>query len=172
MKISFMQRLSLGVVSAVVLFAVMLTFMTGIITAVNNIALAVMPPGSPAPFAQPWYEMLISFAVGFIPIATVVWEHQNGKEQSFMERLTLAILVAIILFGTMLAFMTGIVLSTNGIALYYGATTAPFAQPYYELLVSFAVALIPIAIEIEKHMEVKAAKPEVEATAPGPPTSP
>lgn len=169
MKVSFMQRLTLGVVSAVILFAVMLTFMTGIITAVNNIALAYLPVGSVAPFPQPWYEMLISFAVGFIPISVIVWEHQNGKEKSFMERLTLAILVAIILFGTMLVFMTGIVTSTNGIALYYGAATAPFAQPYYELLVSFAVALIPIAIEIEKHLGVKAA---TEEKAPAPSTPP
>ena len=29
-----------------------------------------------APFPQPFWEMLLSFAVAFIPIAVVVWDHQ------------------------------------------------------------------------------------------------
>lgn len=165
MKTSFMSRLSLGVVSGVILFAVMLTFMTGMVTAANNIALAYLPPGTLAPFPQPYYELLLSFAVAFIPISIVVWDHKKGTEDiSFMEKLTLAVMVGIILFGVMLTFMTGIVTATNGIAVAYGAA-APFPQPWYEMLVSFAVAMIPLANEIWKHN----LEDETEAPAKPPP---
>jgi len=31
-------------------------------------------------FPQPFWELLLSFAVAFIPIAIVVWEHQAATE--------------------------------------------------------------------------------------------
>jgi len=31
-----------------------------------------------APFPQPFWELLLSFAVAFIPIAIVVWDHQTA----------------------------------------------------------------------------------------------
>jgi len=74
MKISFMERLTLGIVVALILFGVTFTFTTGITTAVNGIA--AFYKVSSAPFPQPYWELLLSFAVAFIPIAIVVWDHQ------------------------------------------------------------------------------------------------
>lgn len=70
---------------------------------------------------------------------------------SFMARLTLGIIVALILFGVMFTFTTGLTTAVNGIASFYGVTTTPFPQPYWELLLSFAVAFIPIAIVVWDH---------------------
>ena len=162
MKISFMSRLTLGIVVGLILFGVAVTFVTGLTTAVNNIAVFYGVPT--APFPQPWWELLLSFSVGFIPVAIVVWEHRNGEESvSLMERLTLGILVAVILFGVIFTFVTGMTIAVNGIATYYGAT-APFPQPFWELLISFAVALIPISIEIWKHQSATLATSEQAAT--------
>ena len=74
-KISFMSRLTLGILVALILFGVTFTFTTGLTTAVNGIA-AYYAPNANAPFPQPFWELLISFAVAFIPIAIVVWDHQ------------------------------------------------------------------------------------------------
>jgi hypothetical protein len=72
---------------------------------------------------------------------------------SFMSRLTLGILVALILFGVTFTFATGLTTAVNGIAKTYGATTPPFPQPFWELLLSFAVAFIPISIVIWDHQK-------------------
>ena len=160
MKVSFMSRLTLGIVVGLILFGVTMTFGTGLTTAVNNIALFYSSEDAVAPFPQPWWELLLSFSVGFIPVAIVVWEHRNGEESiSLMERLTLGILVAVILFGVVFTFVTGMTIAVNGIATYYGAT-APFPQPFWELLISFAVAFIPIGIEIWKHQRATLATSE------------
>jgi hypothetical protein len=74
-KISFMSRLTLGIIVALILFGVTFTFTTGLTTAVNGIA-AYYAPNASAPFPQPFWELLLSFAVAFIPIAIVVWDHQ------------------------------------------------------------------------------------------------
>ena len=75
---------------------------------------------------------------------------------SFMSRLTLGIIVALILFGVTFTFTTGLTTAVNGIALYYGATTVPFQQPFWELLLSFATGFIPIAIVVWDHQEATA----------------
>ena len=74
-KVSFMSRLTLGIITALILFGVTFTFTTGMTTAVNGIA-AYYAPTAPAPFPQPYWELLLSFAVAFIPISIVVWDHQ------------------------------------------------------------------------------------------------
>lgn len=161
-KISFMSRLTLGIVVGLILFGVTMTFVTGLTTAVNNIA--VFYGVVTAPFPQPWWELLLSFSVGFIPVAIVVWQHRIGEDSiSLMERLTLGILVAVILFGVVFTFITGITIAVNGIATYYGAT-APFPQPFWELLISFAVAFIPISVEIWKHQSATLAASEQATT--------
>lgn len=78
-KISFMSRLTLGIIVALILFGVTFTFTTGLTTAANGIA-AYYAPEASAPFPQPYWELLISFAVGFIPIAIVVWDHQVATQ--------------------------------------------------------------------------------------------
>jgi len=75
------------------------------------------------------------------------------KEVSFMSRLTLGILVALILFGVSFTFTTGMTTAVNGIAAYYGAQTPPFPQPFWELMLSFAVAFIPISIVVWDHQK-------------------
>ena len=79
MEISFMERLTLGIFVALILFGVTFTFVTGMTTAVNGIA-AYYAPTAPAPFPQPFWELLLSFAVAFIPIAVVVWDHKKAAE--------------------------------------------------------------------------------------------
>jgi len=81
---------------------------------------------------------------------------------SFMERLTLGIFVALILFGVTFTWTTGLTTAVNGIAAFYKVATAPFPQPYWELLLSFAVSFIPIAIVVWDHK--KAAEEETETT--------
>lgn len=78
-KISFMSRLTLGIIVALILFGVTFTFTTGLTTAVNGVA-AYYAPETDAPFPQPFWELLLSFAVAFIPIAIVVWDHQATTE--------------------------------------------------------------------------------------------
>ena len=77
MKVSFMSRLTLGILVALILFGVTFTFATGLTTAVNGIAAFY---GATPPFPQPFWELLISFAVAFIPISIVVWDHQKASE--------------------------------------------------------------------------------------------
>jgi len=55
-------------------------------TAVNGIA-AYYAPDASAPFPQPFWELLLSFAVAFIPIAIVVWDHQVATNAE-LERQT------------------------------------------------------------------------------------
>jgi len=74
-------------------------------------------------------------------------------------RLTLCILVALILFGVTFTFTTGMTTAVNGIATFYGATTTPFPQPFWELLLSFAVAFIPISIVVWEHQKTTDANP-------------
>ena len=76
-KISFMSRLTLGIIVALILFGVTFTFTTGLITAVNGIA-AYYAPDASAPFPQPFWELLLSFVVAFIPIVIVVWDDQTA----------------------------------------------------------------------------------------------
>jgi hypothetical protein len=78
--ISFMQRLTLGILVALILFGVTFTFTTGLTTAVNGIATTLAPTAA-KPFPQPYWELLLSFAVAFIPIANEVWKHQNNKAE-------------------------------------------------------------------------------------------
>lgn len=80
-------------------------------------------------------------------------ERAKMAKISFMSRLTLGIIVAVILFGVTFTFMTGMTTAVNGIALYYGATTAPFPQPFWELLLSFTTGFIPIAIVVWDHQQ-------------------
>ena len=54
-----------------IIFGITFTFTTGLTTAVNGIA-AYYAPDANAPFPQPFWELLLSFAVAFIPVATVV----------------------------------------------------------------------------------------------------
>lgn len=75
------------------------------------------------------------------------------QKTSFMSRLTLGIMVALILFGVTFTFTTGMTTAVNGIATFYGATTVPFPQPFWELLLSFAVAFIPISIVVWDHQK-------------------
>ena len=77
-----------------------------------------------------------------------------------MERLTLGILVALILFGVTFTFATGLTTAVNGIATFYKVTSVPFPQPYWELLLSFAVAFIPIAIVVWDHQTATKAETE------------
>jgi len=79
MKISFMERLTLGIIVALILFGVTFTFTTGMTTAVNGIT-AYYAPTAPAPFPQPYWELLLSFSVAFIPIAVVVWDHEKATQ--------------------------------------------------------------------------------------------
>ena len=81
---------------------------------------------------------------------------------SFMERLTLGILVALILFGVTFTFATGLTTAVNGIAAYYEVASAPFPQPYWELLLSFAVAFIPIAIVVWDHQTATKAEAQTQ----------
>lgn len=74
-KTSFMSRLTLGIFVALILFGVTFTFTTGLTTAVNGIATFY---GAPAAFPQPFWELLLSFAVAFIPISIVIWDHQEA----------------------------------------------------------------------------------------------
>jgi len=78
-EVSFMSRLTLGILVALILFGVTFTFTTGMTTAVNGIAKFYAPDANP-PFPQPFWELLISFAVAFIPISIVVWDHQKASE--------------------------------------------------------------------------------------------
>lgn len=95
-KLSFMHRLTLGILVSVILFGVCFTYMTGITTAVNGIA-TYYPYQIPTivngtvtytymqirpPFPQPFWELVFSFSVAFIPIAIVVWDHQQANGQS------------------------------------------------------------------------------------------
>lgn len=82
MKVSFMSRLTLGIIVALILFGVTFTFTTGLTTAVNGIAAYYTPEGETfsAPFPQPYWELLLSFAVAFIPISIVVWDHKRATE--------------------------------------------------------------------------------------------
>jgi len=82
MKISFMERLTLGILVALILFGVTFTWVTGMTTAVNGIAASY---GLTAPFPQPYWELLLSFAVSFIPIAIVVWDHKKANESETPE---------------------------------------------------------------------------------------
>jgi len=75
-------------------------------------------------------------------------------EISFMRRLTLAILVALVLFGVVLVFVTGLIIAVNGIAVSYGVPV-PFPQPYFELMIAFSVALIPIADVVWDSIKIK-----------------
>ena len=84
-KISFMSRLTLGILVALILFGVTFTFTTGLTTAVNGIA-AYYAPEASAPFPQPFWELLLSFAVAFIPIAIVVWDHQAATKAEVETR--------------------------------------------------------------------------------------
>jgi len=91
-KISFMSRLTLGILVSVILFGVMFTYMTGITSAVNGIAtyyhyqVPVVVNGTltfvyqqvTPPFPQPFWELVFSFAVAFIPISIVVWDHHQA----------------------------------------------------------------------------------------------
>jgi len=78
-KVSFMSRLTLGIIVALILFGVTFTFTTGMTTAVNGIA-TFYNADAPTPFPQPYWELLISFAVAFIPISIVIWDHQTATK--------------------------------------------------------------------------------------------
>ena len=65
-----------------------------------------------------------------------------------------------ILFGVTFTFATDLTTAVNGIATFYEVASAPFPQPYWELLLSFAVAFIPIAIVVWNHQT--ATKTEVQ----------
>lgn len=98
-KISFMERLTLGIVVAVILFGVAFTWMTGITTAINGIAtyytynvpsvvngtVTYLPVQVRPPFPQPFWELTLSFAIGFIPIAIVIWDNHRAKELDTTE---------------------------------------------------------------------------------------
>lgn len=98
-KISFMERLTLGIVVAVILFGVAFTWMTGITTAVNGIAtyytytvpsvvngtVTYIPVQVRPPFPQPFWELTLSFAIGFIPISIVIWDNHRAKENDTSE---------------------------------------------------------------------------------------
>jgi len=79
-NVSFMSRLTLGILVALILFGVTFTFTTGLTTAVNGIAHYYAPDAAP-PFPQPFWELMLSFAVAFIPVSIVVWDHQKASEQ-------------------------------------------------------------------------------------------
>jgi len=79
LKVSFMSRLTLGILVALILFGVTFTFTTGLTTAVNGIAKTY--GAATPPFPQPFWELMLSFAVAFIPISIVVWDHQKASEQ-------------------------------------------------------------------------------------------
>jgi hypothetical protein len=79
------------------------------------------------------------------------------SKTSFMSRLTLGVIVALILFGVMFTFTSGLTTAVNGIAKFYGVQTTPFPQPYWELLLSFSVGLIPIAIVVWDHQKASEA---------------
>jgi hypothetical protein len=53
-------------------------FITGLVTATNGIAMA--EGATKAIFPQPFYEILISLGIGFIPLADVIWQHTQDKE--------------------------------------------------------------------------------------------
>ena len=74
---------------------------------------------------------------------------------SFMRKLTYAAITGFILFALSFVFISGLVTSTNGIALYFGAEKAVFPQPYYELLISLAIGFIPLADVIWAHTKAK-----------------
>lgn len=78
MKVNFVERLTLSIVVSMILFGVSFTFLTGMTTAVNGIA--TFYGAVPVPFAQPWWELLLSFSVAFIPIAIAIWDHKHATK--------------------------------------------------------------------------------------------
>jgi hypothetical protein len=101
-KLSFMHRLTLGILVSVILFGVCFTYMTGITTAVNGIA-TYYPYQIPTivngtvtytymqirpPFPQPFWELVFSFSVAFIPITIVIWQHQQTNGETTTSELT------------------------------------------------------------------------------------
>ena len=75
---SLMRKLTYAAITGFILFALCFVFVTGLVTATNGIALA---EGSPkAIFPQPYFEILISLAIGFIPLADVIWQHTKDSE--------------------------------------------------------------------------------------------
>lgn len=75
---SLMRKLTYAAITGFILFALCFVFVTGLVTATNGIAIA---EGSPkAIFPQPYFEILISLAIGFIPLADVIWQHTKDSE--------------------------------------------------------------------------------------------
>jgi hypothetical protein len=73
-----MRKLTYATITGFILFAVSFVFITGLVSATNGIAAA---EGVVKPiFPQPYYEILISLGIGFIPVADVIWAHNKGKE--------------------------------------------------------------------------------------------
>jgi hypothetical protein len=73
-----MRKLTYAAITGFILFALSFVFITGMVTATNGIATFY---GSPKEiFPQPYYELLISLAIGFIPLADVIWQHTKDKE--------------------------------------------------------------------------------------------
>jgi len=75
---SIMRKLTYAAITGFILFGISFAFITGMVTATNGIAAA---EGAVKPlFPQPYYEILISLAIGFIPVADVIWQHTKDKE--------------------------------------------------------------------------------------------
>jgi hypothetical protein len=78
MASSFMRKLTYAAITGFILFGISFVFISGLVTATNGIAAA---QGAAKPvFPQPFYELLISLAIGFIPTADVIWQHTKQKE--------------------------------------------------------------------------------------------
>jgi hypothetical protein len=78
MASSLMRKLTYAALTGFILFALTFVFITGLVTATNGIALA--EGATSAIFPQPYFEILISLAIGFIPLADVIWQHTKDKE--------------------------------------------------------------------------------------------
>ena len=75
---SIMRKLTYAAITGFILFALSFVFISGLVTATNGIAAA---EGAVKPiFPQPYYEILVSLAIGFIPTADVIWAHTKEKD--------------------------------------------------------------------------------------------